>query len=229
MARHRREQPKSVGTIVGVVVCLGAVGGFLILVSTGVIKFGADKKGPPPPPAGTGGPSTRPVGPTTRPVGPATTDGGNTTAAPTRNPSAAGEVRVHFVGSFTANGDTRRISYKCPHCQREIVDVRVPKCPSCAKSIIWPTKAACKFCDATGTCTFCKGTGKCPECGKGPRMLMGVKPPCNACNSTGKCPACQGSKTCTYCEGGNFYPGKPKSTRKSASEEPPPIPKPKTE
>jgi hypothetical protein len=222
MARYRHDQPKPVGTILGVVVCLGAVGGFLILISTGVIKFGADKNRQPRPPV-------RGSGSTTRPVGPVTTDGGTSTAAPTSTPSALGEVRVYFIGKFTAKGDTRKISYKCPHCQQEIVDVRVPKCTNCAKSISWPTKVPCKFCGATGKCTFCKGTGKCPKCGKGRRMLMGLKAPCDVCDSTRDCPACDGNKTCTYCEGGNFYPGKPKSTRKPSNEEPPPIPKPKSE
>jgi hypothetical protein len=223
MARYHHSEPKPVGTIIGVIACLGAIGGFLILVSTGVIKLGSDKPKPrvQPPPV-SGGPSV--PGPVTNP--PPSTGTPTQTPAP---PATPGIVRVEFSGSFTAQGDTRKIVYKCPHCNSPIVDVLIAKCPSCGKGLKWPQKVACGFCGGSGKCKFCKGTGKCPACAKGPRMLMGVKPPCDVCNSTGKCPACNGNGTCTFCESGVFYPGKPSSSTKTKAEEPAPIPKPKPE
>jgi len=225
MARYRQERPKPVGTIVGVVLCLGAIGVFLVLVSTDVIKF---EKKPPAPPrrAGGTGPAPAPAPAPGRGTSP-TADPGTTT--PTAPETASGEVVVAFTGSFSEKGDTRKVVYRCPHCGKEIVDVRVPKCPSCARNLKWPTKVRCGFCAGSGECKFCKGTGKCPVCNKGRPMLMGVKPPCEACNTTGKCPACNGTKVCTFCERGVFFPGKPKAPEKPSSQPPPPIPKPQPE
>ncbi len=219
MARYRQERSKPVGTIVGVVVCLGAIGGFLILISTGIISF--DKKAPVPPPRASG---TGTKTPTPHDNGSATG-----TNAKTSPPASPGEVRVSFLGTFTQRGDTRKLAYTCPHCQKNIVDVRVPKCPNCAKAIKWPQKVPCGFCSGKGQCKFCKGTGNCPACGQGHRMLMGVKPPCETCNTTGKCPSCSKTRACTFCESGTFFPGKPKAPEKPASETPPSIPKPQPE
>jgi hypothetical protein len=226
MARYRHEQPKPVGTIIGVVVCLGAIGGFLILVSTGVIKLGGKKQQPERLPSS--GPVIPP--PNTGNTGNGGTTTGTRPVRPVRPVTAPGEVIVSFSGSFSETGDTRKVTYKCPHagCGKEIVDVLIPKCTGCGKSIKWPQKVPCRFCTG-GKCKSCEGKGKCSRCGQGRRMLMGVKPPCDVCNNTEKCQACTGTGTCTFCEGGTFYPGKPKTPPKSKSDEPPPIPKPKPE
>ncbi len=222
MVRHRHEQPKPVGTIIGVVVCLGLIGGFLILVSKGVIKGGSDD--------GSHGQVTE-LDVVRQPSTGTLPAPGPTQPSPTPVPVASGEVRVVFSGGLTEQGDSRKVVYKCPHpgCGKEIREFGAPNCMSCGKPIKWPQKVTCGFCGGSGTCGACKGSGKCPVCGKGPRMLMGVRPPCNACNSTGKCPACDASGKCQFCEGGTYYPGKPKTPAKTGPEEAPPIPKPKSE
>ncbi|MHC4914977.1 MAG: hypothetical protein ACYTGB_05750 [Planctomycetota bacterium] len=220
MVRHRAEKPKPVGTIIGVVVCLGLIGGFLILVNQGVIK-GSNKQ------ANQGGE----IKVVRTPSGGVLPAPGPGLPTPIPVPVASGEVRVSFTGGLTETGDTRKIVYKCPHpgCGKEVREFGSPNCLSCAKGIKWPQKVSCGFCSASGKCGACKGEGKCPVCGKGPRMLMGVRPPCNACNTTGKCPACDTSGKCEHCESGTYYPGQPKSTPKPATQEDPPIPKPKPE
>jgi hypothetical protein len=217
MARRQREKGNPAGTIIGVVIGLGAVVLFLILVTTGAIG-GAKPVSQPPssnvrivqPETGTG-PS---------PVGPAPT---------VTTPGKPGEVMISFTGQFTKSGDTRKVSYKCPHCKAAITDVGAPKCLSCGKGIKWPQKARCGFCSGSGQCGVCKGKGTCPFCSEGPPMLMGVKPPCDACNQSGKCPACRGAKNCSFCEGGTFYPGVSRPAEeppRRRREEPDEIPKP---
>jgi hypothetical protein len=143
-------------------------------------------------------------------------------------PADVSEVLVVFEGAFGAKGDTRKVLYKCPHCQKAVVDVLAPNCLACTKAIKWPAKVPCKFCAASGKCTFCKGDGKCPECAKGGRMLMGVKPPCEVCNQTETCPACNGAGKCTFCEGGSFRPGVAPKPEKPKPEEQAPVPKPQS-
>ncbi len=220
MARHR-EKPKSLGPVIGIVLCLGAIGGFLLLYMAGVFNP-RNKDGDLKPPAQANGTTKTPI---------KKTENGGTTRTPT--PAVPGQILVDFSGSFTREGDTRRVVYKCPHCKKEVLDVMIPKCPhlECAKSIKWPTKVPCGFCggpQSGGVCKTCKGTGKCPICGNQPRMLYDVRRPCDACNTTGKCPDCEGTtKTCTFCEGGYYYPAKPKLPPKKTGGDDPPVPKPK--
>ncbi len=222
MAR-RHERPKPVGTVIGVVVCLGAIGGFLLLYNmTDIFRPRQRDATLTPPPNADG---TRP---------PVSRNGTTRTTRPPK-PAAPNQVIVEFKGSFTKEADTRKVVYRCPYCRKEILDVGIPKCPNleCAKSIKWPEKIKCGFCGGPkrgGICPVCKGTGKCPKCANRPRLLMGVRQPCEFCHDTGKCPACGGdTKTCDFCEGGWYYPGKPKLPRKTGSSDLPSIPKPKKE
>lgn len=221
MAR-RHERPKPIGTIIGVVVCLGAIGGFLLLYNLTDIFKPRQRDATFTPPPDTNG--TRP---------PVKTNGVKVTRPPT--PSAPNMVKWDFKGSFTKEADTRKMVYSCPFCGKEIVDVQIPKCPNldCAKGLKWPKKVSCGFCGGPrsgGICRVCKGTGKCQVCANRPRLLMGVKQPCETCRDTEKCQACGGdTKTCDFCEGGWYYPGKPKLPPKTGSSDQPPIPKPKKE
>jgi hypothetical protein len=217
MARYRQERPKSVGTIVGVVICLGAVGLFLVLLSTGVIKFDKKQKLPPPR-AGAGG--TAPTSPAPR----GRKDPGTTPATSPR-PAVAREVRIVFSGSFTRASDTRKILLQCPHCGKDLTEVGGAKCPHCLKALKWPDKVTCGFCKGKGVCTACSGSGECPFCSGGPRMLMGVRPPCDACSNSRKCPACAGTKKCGFCHQGQFYPANVKPPDKKPPTEPPAVPK----
>jgi hypothetical protein len=213
MVRHHHEEKSApIGTIVGIAVCVLALGGFLLLVKAGVIGGKKPSNAALPPPTSTTGNSTNTSTPTVQ--------------QPGTPPAGSSEVRVVFEGRFGKDGDTRKVVYKCPFCQASIVDVPAPNCLSCSKGIKWPTSVACGFCEGSGKCSFCKGDGKCPDCSKGGRMLMGVKPPCDTCGSTGKCPACNGTGVCPFCESGKYFPGKPKSSGPKTEEPPPPIPKP---
>jgi len=219
VARYQRpEQPKQIGTIIGVVIALGAVCVFMILMATGVIN---PKRNQPQPPAAPGAnPPKTPVGshvPVGSPVGPV---------------AAIPLGLVRFTGRFDEKGNTRKVETLCPNpaCGKS-VDSGLPKCPHCGAAVKWPDKVKCGFClqDKPGACGVCGGTGNCPFCSKGPRMLMGVKPPCDLCNNSGKCPACEGTTKCGYCEEGFYYPGKtppPKPPKKL--EPPPPEVKPET-
>jgi hypothetical protein len=149
-----------------------------------------------------------------------------TTTPATREPAkkpAAILVTVEFHGAFTFQADTRRVSYSCSGCKKQLASVRVPKCPQCAARLSWPGSVKCGLCQGQGKCSTCKGSGKCPSCGGGRRMLMGVRPACDVCNNSDKCAACGGKSTCTFCNNGWHTPGKAASN----SGKQPAIPRPK--
>jgi hypothetical protein len=210
MNRYQRpEQPKPIGTIVGVVLALGAILTFMILMATGVI-------GPKSKQTQTSGSSGRTPrsGPAAGPAAP---------TAPTAGPM---QGVVNFTGRFDEKVNTRKVEILCPACSKP-VEAGIPKCPYCNQSIKWPDKVPCKFCgEKPGSCGVCQGTSNCPFCSKG-RMLYGMRPPCTPCNNSGKCPACGGTGKCGYCEDGFYSPGRtppPKPVRKL--EPPPPEVKP---
>ena len=60
MARHR-EKPKSIGPTIGIVLCLGAIGGFLLLYMAGVFNPKKDDGGGFKPPPTAGGPAKTPA------------------------------------------------------------------------------------------------------------------------------------------------------------------------
>lgn len=200
MARHRHEKPKPIGTIIGVVACLGGIAVFVILMKMG---FFAPKRNvqPLPPPSGTSGSGTGQPG----------------TGDPAL-PAGSKMVQPKFIAT-----PIRSVVFPCPACGKNIPDANLPKCPACGESVTWPIKVRCEFCSGTGNCLVCKGTGKC-RCAQNPGQ-MGVMPGCNLCNNSRKCQACGGLGKCKFCESGSYFLGQSKSSSRPPPE-PPPLPQP---
>jgi hypothetical protein len=214
MNRYQRpEQPKPIGTIIGVVVAFAFVLVFMLLMATGVIS--PKRKEAQTPAAPTLG-----VGPAYRPGQPGVSPSNPTGVA---TPGAPGQGVVRFSGRFDEKANTRKVETLCPSCGKP-VESGIERCPLCSAGIKWPEKVKCGHCsmDKPGACGVCGGTGNCPFCSKGPRMLMGVRPPCDACNRSGKCPACEGDGKCGFCVDGIYTPGKTPPPKPPKKLEPPP-------
>jgi hypothetical protein len=131
-------------------------------------------------------------------------------------PAPAGSpVEMAFTGSFSAQGDSRRVEARCPGCRKPVA-MKAARCPECRTALAWPEKVRCGFCAGAkpGACPVCGATGKCPSCPTA-RMLMGLRPPCDVCNNTGKCAACGGDGRCRWCEEGWHRPGSASDPQRS--------------
>ncbi len=173
--RDNRKRGPSAVSVIGGVLCLAAVGGLMALVFSG--KFSPEKK-----------------------KSQSQTEDGNFTGGSSastgssspRSTSPASDVSkkvvLVFAGGVSEEGDTRKILFKCPFCNKDLTSKGVAKCPSCGKKIEWPQ---------TSPCHFCRGDGKCPFCSN--RSKSGMLG-----NIRGACAGCEDG-SCRFCHKGTVY------------------------